>query len=138
MKTALATLILVFAVPTTYADFSIQHPIHGQWTWTFERNSCTEVYHYKSDNTARVTSGAEIAESRFTLSEKPDQNGFYRMTDVVTKSNGQTGCDGTAGGTPVGHEVTNYLILNATREKLLICWDASLNQCFGPLQRIGK
>lgn len=138
MKKALATLILVFAAPTTYADFSVQHPIHGRWAWTFERNSCTEVYHFKSDNTAQVTSGAEISENRFTLSDKPDQNGFYRMTDVVTKSNGQTGCDGAAGGTPVGDEVTNYLILNATRDKLLICGDASLNQCFGPLQRVGK
>jgi len=50
----------------------------------------TEVYRHRTDNTSRVTSGEEVGESRFSISEGPDANGFYRMTDVVTNANGKT------------------------------------------------
>lgn len=110
--------------------------LYGKWTWTYAKNNCTEVYDYRRDNTARITSGEEVAESRFSISEQPDARGFYRMIDVVTQSNGKTGCDGQPGGTPVGHEVTIYLLFHPAIDEMLVCQQANLNACMGPLRRV--
>lgn len=114
------------------------HRLYGVWTWTYSKNNCTETYNYRSDNTTVVTSGEEVAESRFTVSDQPDLKGFYRMTDTVTKSNGRTGCDGQPGGSPIGHEATLFILFHPTKAEMLICQDASMNACFGPLRRLSQ
>ena len=85
-----------------------------------------------------VTSGDEVAESRFTIADKPDARGFYRMTDVVTKTNGRTGCDEQPGGTPVGDTATIYIFFLPAREGMVMCEEASLESCLGPLQRVAR
>lgn len=140
MKAIFATFFLFSMVTTAIANVREvpTHRLYGKWTWTYSKNNCTEVYHYRQDNTSSVSSGEEVAESSFTISDKPDLNGFFRMTDVVKKSNGRTGCDGEPGGTPIGHEVTIFIIFHPTRDEMLICQEPSLNACFGPLQRISQ
>ena len=141
MKAFLPALILCLMASTTFANTgssSNSHPLHGKWTWTYQKNNCTEVYEYHSDNTTSVTSGEEIGESRFTVSDSPDSNGFYRMTDQITKSNGKTGCDGAPGGSPVGNKVTIYIIFSPDEEEMAICQTASFSACFGPLRRISR
>ena len=140
MKSALAVLIISFVATISVAsvDNSSTQRLYGKWAWTYSRNNCTEVYDYRPDNTSVVTSGEEIGESRFTISDKPDLNGFYRMTDEVTKSNGRTGCDGSPGGTSVGHTVTVYIMFHPTKDEMLICQEPSLSACFGPLRRISQ
>ncbi|NNM83012.1 MAG: hypothetical protein HKL98_10480 [Burkholderiales bacterium] len=141
----LATLILCATATTALANMgnsslvgSTPTRLYGKWTWTYSKNNCTESYEFRTDNTYAVTSGDEVGESRFTITDKPDPNGFYRMTDVVTKSNGRTGCDGEPGGTPVGDKATNYIIFHPTREEMLMCQSPSLNACFGPLRRVSQ
>lgn len=129
----MATSALAVSTPSL-----AQHPLYGKWEWTYAKNNCTEVYNYRQDNTSVVTSGEERGESRFTISDKPDLNGFYRMTDVVTKSNGRTGCDGEPGGTPVGDSATIYILFSPTKTELVICQEPSLNACMGPLRRISQ
>lgn len=138
MKATLAALIVYSAAAAAFAhvDTLPTHRLYGKWSWTYAENNCTEVYNYRADNTAVVTSAEEEAESRFTISDKPDLNGFYRMTDVVTQSNGRRGCDGEPGGTPIGHEVTIHIIFHPKRDEMLICQQPSLDTCFGPLQRV--
>jgi len=138
MKANLATLIICSTVTMALANVgnSITHRLYGKWAWTYEKNNCTEVYEFRSDNTSVVTSGEEIGESRFTITDKPGLNGFYRMTDVVTKSNGRTGCDGEPGGTPIGDEATIYIIFHPAKDEMLMCQSPSLNACFGPLRRV--
>jgi len=144
MKRILAALISCLMATAAFANVgdavsnSPTHRLYGKWAWTYEKNNCTEVYEYRSDNTSIVTSGEEVAESRFTITDKPDLNGFYRMTDKVTKSNGHTGCDGEPGGSPVGDEVTIYIIFHPKKDEMLICQDPSLNACFGPLRRVSQ
>lgn len=144
MKAILAILISCSTATTALANIgdvagsSSTHRLYGKWAWTYEKNNCTEVYEFRSDNTSLVTSGDEVSESRFTITDKPDLNGFYRMTDVVTKSNGRTGCDGEPGGTPVGDEATNYIIFHPSRDEMLMCQNPSLNTCFGPLRRVSQ
>lgn len=139
MKTTATALILFFTATATIAnaaDSSESLPLYGKWSWTYVKNNCTEVYDYRSDNTTVITSGEEQAESSFTISDKPDLNGFYRMTDVATKSNGRTGCDGEPGGTPVGDTATIYITFSPTKDEMVICQEPSFNSCMGPLQRI--
>lgn len=138
MKAALVTLLICSAATVANASVATSptHRLYGKWAWTYSKNNCTEVYNYRVDNTAVVTSGEEQAESRFSITEKPDPMGFYRMTDVVTKSNGRTGCDGEPSGTPVGHEVTIYILFHPRKNEMLICQQPLLDTCFGPLQRI--
>lgn len=141
MKTIASVLIICsisMSAVANVTDSPQRHPLYGKWVWTYAKNNCEEVYHYRSDNTSVVTSAEEVGESRFTISDKPDLNGFYRMTDVVTKSNGLTGCDGTPGGTPVGDTVTLYIFFRPTKSEMLICQEPSLKACMGPLRRISE
>jgi hypothetical protein len=118
------------------ADVAKGHPLIGEWTWTRKENSCTEVYSYRPDGTSRISSGEEVAETRFSISDKPDLNGFYRMDDEVTKDNGRTGCDGTAGGSAVGTKGTVYMIIRPAGDEMIICQKPSFDECFGPLRRV--
>lgn len=137
----LISLALLLYSAATVASASVgaspTHRLYGKWSWTYSKNNCTEVYDYRSNNTSVVTSGEEVAESRFSISDKTD-GGFYRMTDIVTKSNGRTGCDGEPGGSPVGHEVTLYVVFHPVRDEMLICQQPVLDACFGPLKRISQ
>lgn len=138
MKSIVAALITLTIANTAVADSILQHPLFVDWTWTRKVNNCTEVYSYQSDHTLKVTSGEEIGESLFTISDEPDKNGFYRLTDEVTKNNGLTGCDGTGGGTPVGDKATNYVFIRPAGDQMVICQESSFSACFGPLKRIIK
>lgn len=138
MKTIATPIILCFMATSAIAnvtDSSAPHPLYGKWEWTYAKNNCTEVYDYRSDNTSVITSGEEQAESRFTISEKHDLNGFCRMKDVTTKSNGRTGCDGEPGGTPVGDTATMYIFFHPKKKEMVICQEPSFNACMGPLRR---
>jgi hypothetical protein len=142
MKNTVIVLTFLFSTVTfangNVSDTSDTIPLYGKWSWVYKKNNCTENYDYRSDNTAVITSGEEQAESSFTISDEPDINGFYRMTDVATKSNGRTGCDGQAGGTPVGDTVTLYMIFNQMKDEMVMCQEPSFNACMGPLRRIAK
>lgn len=139
MKAISAALILCSIAISAIANVADSpHPLYGKWSWTYAKNNCTEVYDYRPDNTAVITSGDELAESRFTISDKPDLNGFYRMVDVATKSNGRTGCDGEPGGTPVGDTATLYIFFKPTKDEMVMCQEPSFKACMGPLRRISQ
>lgn len=138
---AILTALVISSIPTAAlatVGSSPSHQLYGKWTWTYSKNNCTEVYAYRSNNTSEVTSGEEVAESRFTIAEKPDLKGFYRMTDVVTKSNGRTGCDGKPGGTSVGHEVTIHILFHPAKDEMIMCYEPNLKSCMGPLRRVSQ
>jgi hypothetical protein len=138
MKKIVTTLVISAMAVTAVGGPTTKHPLFGEWTWTRKENNCTEVYYYLPDYTSKVTSGEEIAESRFTISDEPDQKGFYRMTDEVTKDNGRPGCDGAPGGTPVGDKSTMFVFIRPSGDEMVICQEASFSACFGPLRRIFK
>lgn len=136
LAAAVTALTMTFAATTRAADAPAPHPILGRWTWTLPGKPCEEVYHFRADHTSVVTSGEEVSESRFELADEPDAQGFYRVTDVITKTNGKTGCDGHPGGTPVGDTATGYLFLHPTRPEMVMCLHASFDSCIGPLRRL--
>lgn len=109
------------------------HPMLGSWTYEAPDGSCTETYVFRPDGTAVVTSGREIAESEFEISARPDANGFYKWTDRLVKDNGKEDCSGEV--TAAGTAVTNYVLFSPARDQFIVCAQASLDACFGPLRR---
>ncbi len=109
------------------------HPILGGWTYEAPDGTCTETYLFRPDGTTVVTSGQEIAESTFEISARPDANGFYKWTDRLVKDNGKEDCSGEV--TTAGKVVTNYVLFSPARDQFIVCAQASLDACFGPLRR---
>src|SRR5438093_3984279 len=83
------------------------HPLIGTWKITFPDGSCEETYLIRPNGTMFITSAEEVAESKFELSDKPSEKGFYKWDDTITKDNGKKDCSGEV--TPVGHAATNYI-----------------------------
>lgn len=110
------------------------HPYLGKWVWNYR--GCDEFYEYRRDRTSRIKSGEEVGESTFTISDEPEKSGFYHMVDTVTRSNGNPGCDGSPGGTPVGEVSELYVFIRPSGEEMLICEDESVDACIGPLRRL--
>jgi hypothetical protein len=113
------------------------HPIIGQWTWTREANNCTETYRFRLDGTTSVSSGAEKSDSTYQISDVPSSNGFYKLTDRITKDYGGKDCanDDTDS---AGHEATIFVIFHRSGNMLLMCESETLDACFGPLHRVDE
>ena len=93
----------------------------GKWQWTRSANKCTEVYDFRGDGTAPVTSGTETTDNVYTVAADPDVNGFYRMTIRTTKDHGGKDCANDESDS-TGMESTNYLTFNPNRDQYLACY----------------
>ena len=113
---------------------SSKHPILGKWQWTNARNGCTEVYDFRPDGTAPVTSGAEITENTYPVSEAPDASGFYVLTMFTVKDNGGKDCgDDATDNTSMENVI--YLLFEPKFTEFIICVEPKVESCFGPLRR---
>lgn len=128
----LATLLCASAA---YAGtpLSANHPLLGTWMLRIPGKNCQEIYQVRGDGTTLVTSAAEVAQSEFTVSEKPSAKGFYKWVDKVVKDNGGKDCSGNI--SKPGHEVTLYLRFHPSGNLFLLCEKEDLNTCFGPFVR---
>ncbi|HAK92433.1 MAG TPA: hypothetical protein DCP94_12665, partial [Massilia timonae] len=93
---SLLLLSLLGACPPALAQKgpAADHPILGIWRLAVPATHCLETYRFRADGTTLVTSAAEISESVYTIPNEPDPDGFYRLTDRVTKDNGKPDCSG--------------------------------------------
>jgi hypothetical protein len=110
------------------------HPLIGTWKVTFPDGTCEETYLVRPNGTTFVTSAEEVAESKFELSDKPSEKGFYKWVDTITKDNGKKDCSGEV--TQVGHAVTNYIRLHPSGEMCLLCEKEDIDTCIGPFVRV--
>src|SRR5262245_37165694 len=86
---------LLLAGGTAHADpLRADHPLIGSWKMEIPKPKCTETYRIRKDGTALITSADEIAETTFTISDKPSAKGFYKWVDRVVKDNGKKDCSG--------------------------------------------
>lgn len=81
-----------------------------------------------------VTSGREVTESTYTLSDTALGAGFFKFDMQVTQTNGKTDCRGNQ--TPVGQQSTLYLRVQTNGERMILCRDTNLNACMEPLIRL--
>jgi hypothetical protein len=113
------------------------HPLVGKWQWTRPQNKCTEVYDFRADGTAPVTSGAEKTDNTYSVGVDPDQNGFYRLTMKSTKDYGGKDC-GDDESDSTGQESTNYILFDPSKTMHIVCADPKMERCFGPLRRVSE
>nr|WP_294840093.1 hypothetical protein [uncultured Methylotenera sp.] len=138
MKIYVLFLSLLFVTLNSFAappaSLPDGHPLVGTWTFALPNSDCSETYNLHGDGTGFVTSGEEVGESIFEISENPSEKGFYKWVDIISKDNGKRDCMG--GVMEIGHEAVSYVLLHPTREMILVCQDESLKACFGPLKRV--
>lgn len=128
------TIAVFVAISASAASLRADHPIIGTWKIELPDGSCHEIYHIRRDGTMVVTSGEEISESEFTISDRPGAEGFYKWVDRVTKDNGKKDCSGNV--TNAGHAATNYVLFNPSADQFVICEDDTGNACIGPFIRL--
>lgn len=132
MKTRLA-LVIAFLVGCSPVKHD--HPIIGKWSITLP-NGCSETYEFHPNDTTDITSGSEVAQSRFTISNKLEKDGFYHMRDETTKNNGGTDCGGS--NTPVGDVANLFVYIQPSGDEMYFCFEPSTQKCFGPLRRVSQ
>lgn len=110
-----------------------EHPLVGSWRIDVPGTRCHEIYNIQQDGGVRVTSGAQKAESEFEISPQPSAKGFYKWVDKIVKDNGKPDCMGLI--MEVGHVATNYIRLDTTGTKFLMCEIEEINSCIGPFVR---
>lgn len=122
-------------LPVTAGAHDIDNPVIGSWTWQPEGKSCTEVYDWRADGSGHVTSGKEVTESKFQVSNTPDEHGFYVFIEQIIKDNRGKDCTGSSKDDS-GRKATFYIQVHPSGNMIRICARPSEDSCFGPLQRI--
>lgn len=120
---------LVACTPT-----SSPHPILGNWTMASKDGTCAETYRFRPDGMLLVTSGQELVEVRYDISQSPSDKGFYKLTQRILRDNGKPDCSGKL--MKPGDEFTWFIHIDASNESMYICQAESRNACFGPVRRM--
>jgi hypothetical protein len=133
---ALVCVAGLVASATAAAPLRPDHPLVGLWRLPYPGTACAEIYRIQADGTMLVTSAEEEAESEFTMSDQPSENGFYKWVDRNVRDNGGKDCGGKV--TAPGAELTRYVLLHPAGKVFVMCEDEDeeLNTCIGPFIRI--
>ena len=135
---AIALVVALCALPSLADDvratpLPADHPLLGTWKIDLPEVHCSEMYSLRQNGTKRTISRLEIGESVFSLSARPNKNGFYKWVDKIVKDNGKPDCMGEV--TEVGHVATTYILLHPDGTQFLLCFEQNLNACIGPFVR---
>jgi hypothetical protein len=133
------TAIVAFFSVSSYCyagAVSPTHPIIGTWRVLVPGTKCSELYSFKTNGTTSVKSAEEVGESVFEISSTPDSNGYYKLTDTVTKNNGKPDCSSES--TPVGDTVTVYINFGHSPNAFQLCMNETPNKCVGLFERVVK
>ena len=118
-------------------------PVVGSWTWQGFDGACSESFTFRIDGSLQLRSAQAESVWHYELATAPDVNGFYRLVETLATANGMPDCTGDALDTPEPQPSTGaavpstlrFVQLSPARDQLIMCRDASLKACFGPLQR---
>jgi len=131
-------LVSVAAVAAPPADAPLpvraDHPFLGAWQITKRDNDCAEVYRIDRSGRTLITSAEEVAQSTFTISDKPSPRGYYKWVDTLVKDNGKKDCWGQI--TKPGKTTTRYVMMNPARDRFIVCLAEDGRQCFGPFVKV--
>lgn len=134
MRAAVAAMAWGMMSAAPAAPLRADHPVIGIWRITLPGGSCSETYRIRADGTTLVFSNEEVAESRFTITDQPDKEGYYREVDTIVKDNGKLDCSGAV--TKPGEAVTSYLQFHPSGDMFLMCAERNLERCIGPFIRV--
>ena len=108
------------------------HPILGTWQLVLPVSKCVETYQYRSDGTSHTVSAAEETDTVYEVSATPNEHGYYVLRDTIRVTNGKPDCSGQL--TPTNKLATLYLA--PLRGGFLVCFDAALLSCVGPMMKV--
>lgn len=108
--------------------------IVGSWSWQQFGGQCRETFQYRANGSLRVSSGESLTVWTYDISPQPGPEGFYSLIETLTESNGKTDCTGDSTGQP-GDSSSHFVQFSPGHEQMIVCRQASLNACFGPLRR---
>jgi hypothetical protein len=128
-------LLAAACLSAAQAQTTSPHPIVGTWSWTLFTGTCTETLQYRADNVLLSTSGDAVTEWRYTASSLADAQGFYKVDEISTRHNAKKDCSGDVVDES-GLDATRFVQLNPAKDQMIICKAASLQACYGPLQRL--
>jgi hypothetical protein len=141
MHTALSSLLFcLFGVllpnnASAQSPVADDHPLIGKWQWTRPVNKCTEVFDFRADGTAPVTSGDEKTENTYSISSSADRNGFYQLNMKTIKDFGGKDCGDDSSDT-TGQETTHFVLFEPQRTMHIVCAEPKVGRCYGPLTRM--
>ena len=117
------------------APAALAHPLTGSWAWTLPGKQCSETLKYRQDGTRSGTSGEEVTQTRYEVSDKPSLLGFYRLSETLTQSNGKPDCAADLH-TVTGESVTRFVQFSPKQDQFIVCKEEELKACYGPLKRL--
>lgn len=132
---SLVFLLATSSFTTSHAQTASTHPLIGTWSWTLFNGTCTETLQYRADGVLLSTSGDAVTEWRYAASNAPDTQSFYKLDEISTRHNAKKDCSGDVVD-EAGLDTTRFIQLNPDKDRMIICRSASLQACYGPLQRL--
>ena len=128
MRTAVSLgAVLLLAAAPTKQEIRADHPVLGTWE-LLVTETCKEMHTYRADGTSYVTSGHEVSNSSYEISDTPNERGAYVMVDKIESNNGKPDCMGHQ--TPIGDVATVYVKFSTTGNGMLVCYDETMRSCF--------
>lgn len=133
--TVLFCVLIASAYPATamVTNEIPDNPIIGTWTWALP-NGCMEKHTFLASGMVSGTSGSEYTEEKYSISSKPDSNGFYKLTGYTLKDTGGPDCGGSSEDHS-GKEWTAYIRFSSDRTKHIECSEPNTDTCWGPYTR---
>ncbi len=131
---ACAAAAITVAANAADAPASSLHPLAGTWTGSPFNSKCVENFQYRINNTLLVTSGESISEWNYTVTPQADALGFYTVVETSMRNNGKKDCSGDTVDA-WGMVATRHMQFSPARDRMIVCREASLAACFGPLRR---
>jgi len=136
VATSKVCALIVLAAISTYGNATSlpsNHPLLGTWHFEVPGTHCAETYTFKRDGFRTYRSATEVGKSKFVVSPKPDDSGYYTLTDTIVESNGKSACVGEA--SPVGDVVTLFIRFEDSADTFFICPAKVNDGCFGPFEK---
>lgn len=123
---ALILMAALSTLPMPIAHATEENPVLGDWNWNPTGAVCPEIHSYRADGTKTGTSGGEVLEKTYTISNV--KGSMYLLEEMVTAGNGGKDCqDGT---TPVGASSKIY-IMPLNGGGFFTCASLDTMSCFG-------
>lgn len=133
MKKALLSFGLPLSVVgTAFADTA--SPLQGAWEWVNIKNSCVEIYTFGIENTAYIISGEEQSDARYTISEKPTEKGFYKVSLEILDDKGGKDC-GDNYQNNTGEVYHKFVMFHPQGNQYVSCDAEDTSTCVGPFRR---
>jgi hypothetical protein len=127
--------ILSLLVWTTgFATASLANPLQGTWEWVNIKNSCVEIYTFGIENTAHITSGDEVSDARYIISDQPTTKGFYQVSLEILDDKGGKDC-GESVENNTGEIYKKFVMFHPGGHQYVSCDKEDTSTCVGPFRK---